>query len=86
MSKLHLLSIRDSAVAAYMPVQAVTHIAGFVRALGDVVSSGSTTEEIAKHPEDYVVYKVGEFDDQSGLIACLSVPEQVVRVVDLVRK
>lgn len=40
--------------------------AAAVRILSDLVNDPST--QIGRHPADYVLYGIGQFDDQSGLL------------------
>lgn len=38
---------------------------------------------ISRHPSDYVLYQVGTFDDNSGRLESLDVPERICKASDL---
>lgn len=52
-----------------------------LRAVTDLVTDNRTT--VARHPEDFVLYELGTFDDQTGIVES-SRPRPVVKVVSLV--
>lgn len=63
--KLRAFAIRDSKAEAFMrPFFAVTRGIA-LRSIVDVVSDPN--HEMYKHAEDYTLYEVGEFDDQTGI-------------------
>lgn len=41
---------------------------------------------IGRHPEDFSLYELGEFDDTTGKFTLLEVPHLLVQVAQLVRK
>lgn len=78
-----ICAVRDSALAAFMQPF-------FVPALG--VASRSFADEVNRqespmfqHPEDYVLYELGTFDEDSGRFDLLPDPRQVARASDLKR-
>jgi hypothetical protein len=42
--------------------------------------------DINKHPEDFVLYKIGEYDDNTGIITTLQLPDMLFRFVDMPRE
>lgn len=46
-----------------------------VRSFSDLVNDPNTT--VGRHPSDYVLYRVGSFDDQSGSLSRTDLPEHV---------
>ena len=46
-----------------------------LRAFNDLVSDPNTT--IARNPDDYKLYSVGTFDDQTGFITKKEIPEYI---------
>jgi len=57
-------SIYDTKAQAYLPPFFMATIGLGVRAFGDVLRDSSSP--LSKHPRDYELYKVGEFDDSTG--------------------
>lgn len=67
--KLLILAIRDAKSQLYgNPLFFVTKGAA-VRAFSDVINDGKS--DYAKHPEDYSLWQLGTYDDQTGDIAPL---------------
>ena len=53
------------------------------RLLADVVADGSTP--ISKHPEDFRLVRLGEFNDNSGLLSSLATPEFIANATEYVQ-
>lgn len=85
MTLLRVVSLRDSAVAAYMPPQFVVSTGGYLRAIGDEIAKGGDSNALAAHPEDYIAYELGHFDDDTGRFILHDDPVQLARVIDLKR-
>lgn len=80
--KIQILSIRDRAVDAFMqPMFFATPGAG-IRAFSDEINRQDSS--MNKHPEDYDLYHLGEYDDATGKFAGLEAPRQVAIGKDLV--
>lgn len=59
-----LIAIYDIKAKMYgKPVCANSH-GSAVRSFGDAVNDSST--EYHKHPEDYIMFGIGQYDDQTG--------------------
>lgn len=63
---LIICCIYDSKAEAYMSPFVMRSDGEAIRAFGDAVAKGGTP--MSDHPEDYHLYRVGTFDQQSGLI------------------
>lgn len=63
--KMIIVSVYDSKVSAYMKPFFVPAVGAGIRAFSDEVNRGGDSE-LSKHPEDYALYRLGEFDDQVG--------------------
>jgi len=72
MQKLQIFSVWDKKVAAYFRPFYSPNTAAAVRALEDDVNNPETP--MAKHPGDYALYLLGEFDDASGVITPKQMP------------
>lgn len=80
--KLSIYSIHDSAAQAYLAPFFLHNDGLAIRAFQDNVNS---TEEnnISKHPEQFALYKIGEMDDQNGVITALPSPKFLTGGVEL---
>jgi len=80
--KLSIYSIHDSAAQAYLAPFFLHNDGLAIRAFQDNVNS---TEEnnISKHPEQFALFKIGEMDDQSGVITALPSPKLLTGGVEL---
>lgn len=65
-TSLIICTIHDSKAEAYLNPFTMRSEAEAIRAFGDAVEKGGTP--IADHPEDYHLYRVGSFDQISGVI------------------
>lgn len=81
---LHAYSIYDRKSLHYhSPFFAVADGAA-LRSFMDLANDTQTT--IGRHPIDYVLYRVGGFDDASGLLLPTTGPEHVSDALPLVRE
>ncbi|QXP07926.1 MAG: nonstructural protein [Arizlama microvirus] len=65
--KLKLFTCYDSKLEAYMQPFFMTTRGQALRAFTDTVNDPSSI--FAKHPEDYTLFEIGEYDDQTGDIS-----------------
>ena len=74
--KLSIYTIHDSAAQAYLAPFFLHNDGLAIRAFQDNVNS---TEEnnISKHPEQFAMFKIGEMDDQTGVITALPSPKHI---------
>lgn len=81
--KINLYSVFDTASKLYARPFFLQSDAQAVRALTDVVADGE--HEIGKHPEDYILFRIGMFDEEKGEL----IPEHPQRLAncwELVKK
>lgn len=62
-----IVSIKDLAVQAFMRPAFVQATGAAIREFGDAVNDEK--HEMFKHPDDYEMYELGEFDDSDGSFA-----------------
>lgn len=62
--KQNLYSVFDRKTGIYSPPMAFPAVGAAVRMFTDEVNGGQSL--IGKHPEDYDLYHVGEFDDNTA--------------------
>lgn len=78
---LQMYSIFDSAAAAYLRPFYCQTDGEALRAFTDIATDAD--HNIGKHPEDYSLYRVGQFDDNKGKLVpldkeCLATAQEVV--------
>lgn len=66
MNKLIMCTIYDAKAEAFLPPFTMRSDAEAVRAFGDHASQSGTP--VNQHPEDYFLYKVAAFDQNSGVV------------------
>lgn len=82
--KLKVFSVYDSKVQAYMqPFYAVT-VGAASRSFADACLDESS--QMAKHPEDYTFFQVGEFDDSTGVFLEFPAPVSLGNALEYVSK
>ena len=66
--KISMFSIYDSKAKSYLPPFHMPNDAMALRVFQDCVSDPS--HAFGKHPEDYTLFHLGHFDDETGIIFC----------------
>lgn len=64
--KLNIYAIYDTATGAYMRPFFMQSDGQATRAISDLVQDEN--HEVGKHPEDYSLFRVGIFDDNTGTL------------------
>ncbi|WNK12477.1 MAG: nonstructural protein [Microvirus sp.] len=67
MTKYAIVAIRDSAMDRFMPPAAMITTAQAIRGFIDEVNRQHPDNQIAKHPEDYELWMLATWDEESGL-------------------
>lgn len=83
MTKLFVMSIKDSAVQAFNPPFVAPADASAVRDVREIVNSPDS--RISKNPDDFELYCVGMWNDQDGTLEPCKA-RMVARCKDLVKK
>lgn len=72
-----IVAVHDRAAAAYgRPIFALA-IGQAIRSFQDEIRRVAPDNEMNRHPEDYDLYELGEFDDNTGQFTSLSSPIQI---------
>ena len=74
--------VRDAKVEAYAKPIFVRSRGEGLRSFTDAVNDNTT--EFARHPEDYALFEIGVYDDDTGLVEPHVQPELIAKAVDLV--
>lgn len=81
--KLVVCSLFDRGVQAYGRPMFVSHINQAVRSLTD--ETNNPESELNKHPDDYDLYELGEFDDSHARFVLYDDPKFVCAVKSLLK-
>jgi len=74
--KLNIYTIYDDAAKAYMQPFMFQTDGLAVRAFSDNINSDKSNN-ISEHPEQFTLFKIGEFDDQAATIATFEPPQML---------
>lgn len=80
-----ILAIRDRALDAYGQPFFSASTGAAIRSFSDEINRASPDNQLFKHPEDFDLFLLGEFDDQTGEFDSTR-PAQVSVGKDLVTK
>ncbi len=81
--RLRAFSIFDQKAKAYMSPFFMSEVGMATRSFTDMVNKDD--HPLGAHPEDYVLYEVGQFDDSTGLLAAYDGPELVITALQVVQ-
>ena len=80
--KLMVFSVFDTKAGAYASPFFMSNQAQASRDFGDAVQNPKL--HLNKHPEDFSLYCLGIFDDNSGKIESFDTPDHVCNAVDFI--
>lgn len=75
--KFILVSLKDTTVDRYQGVSTARATGEAIRNLQDAIND-PRNETIYKHPDDFTLYQVGDFDDVTGVITPYDPPLQLI--------
>ena len=75
--KLVLCSVKDRAADAYGRPMFVPSIGVAIRSFSDEVNRQDAENQLFNHPDDFDLYEMGEFDDNTGLFTLHDQPKLV---------
>lgn len=84
MAILSVLSVRDVVADTYGRPFFTPNVPSGVRSLQKEVNTQSDGNMLADNPDDFELYNLGTYDDQTGAFDLLPRPELVVRCSSLV--
>lgn len=79
-----LFTIHDAKVAAYLQPFFLRSKGEAIRTITDALADPN--HNFTKHPEDYYLFFLGEYDDATGILLPLPTPEPVMSLLDLVNR
>lgn len=77
---MNLYAIKDNVAGQFYPPTASVNDNVVLRDVKNLVNKPGSL--IASNPDDFTLYKVGEYDERTGIIKALQ-PDFVVNLVDL---
>lgn len=80
----YLVAVKDRAIDAFMRPFTVRAKQEAIRSFTEEAQKPES--EISKHPEDYDLYFLGTFEDQTGKLESPEQPQLLVRAQDLTTK
>lgn len=81
MSNLIVVSIRDSKVDSFQRPFFVPHIGYALRSFEDEVKRNASDNAMYNHPEDYELFKIGEYNEREGEMIAQK-PQSLARALD----
>lgn len=75
MAKVKIFAVWDNAVGSYNSMHDALTEGVAIRNFSDVASNAQSP--LAKHPNDFSLHMLGEFDTVTGLIECLKMPKNL---------
>nr|QJB20144.1 MAG: nonstructural protein [Microvirus sp.] len=79
-----VVSVRDGATGLFGQPWFVVARGQAIRAFTDEVNRKPGDTDLAKHPEDFELFAVAEFDETTGRFGSLGDPEPLIRGKDCV--
>lgn len=78
-----VVSVFDTASSAYMRPFYAHAVGQATRTFQDEVNRPGEDNPMYRHPEDFLLFSLGAFDDQTGILSALSTPQLLARAMDL---
>lgn len=81
---LKCYSVYDRKTLTYMPPFYAPTDGAAIRIAGDAANDPNSN--LGRHPNDYVLFFVGEYDDQNGLLKACTPLDHVIDIAALLEK
>lgn len=81
--KMVIVSILDTAAGAYGRPAYIASEGVAIRQFQDEVNRESEDNQLYKHPDDFQLYYLGTFDDNTGGFDLLASPKMIARAKDI---
>lgn len=82
--KIKIFTIYDIKAQSYLPPFYMQSTGQAMRAFEDTVNDETT--QFSKHPEDFVIFEVGSFDDQTCTFDLQKTPITLAKAIELIIK
>jgi len=84
LAKLKAFSAYDGKLGVFMTPFFMQHTGQALRTWEDLVNNGDSI--IAKHPSDFILYEVGSFEDDKGILIPQNPVHQVATALEVRRE
>lgn len=78
-----IVSLKDTAARVFGQPFVVQATAQAVRSLRDEVNNKDATSDVARHPDDFELYELATFEEDTGVVTMIDPPRMVTRAKDL---
>lgn len=79
-----IVSLKDTAVQVFITPFVAGSNAQAVRSLRDAVNDVSADSDVRRHPEDFELYQLGSYDEETGIVCATNPIALICRAKDLV--
>lgn len=83
--KYYVFAVRDRAADVFGQPHFATSIGSAIRSFSDEVNRSADNNIFNKHPDDFDLYHLGSYDDNTGFFEC-GAPQQIAVGKDLLVK
>lgn len=80
-----IFAVKDQAAEAFGLPFFVNTRGEAMRSFTDEANSNEPNSAIGRHPEDYELWHIGEYDEVKGIVTMIQNPERLARARDLVQ-
>jgi len=84
LAKQRVFAAQDAKVKIFLPPFFTPHLGQAMRMWEDCVNDAQTM--VARHPADFVLYELGTFDDDTGILTALSPIVRIASALEVVKK
>lgn len=74
--ELQVIATRDIVANVYSPPMFIPHIGQAIRSFGDECQRKERGNPLGEHPEDFELWHLGTYDDNTGVITPFTIAER----------
>jgi len=83
--KMEIVAIHDRAADAFGRPFFCNALGQAIRSFQDEINRSGENNEMNRHPDDYDLFHLGEYDDNTGALTSLEEPKQIAIGKQMVR-
>lgn len=77
-----VFSFFDDKAQFFLPPVVIHNFASLARSLR-AAAAENVDAPFVRHPHDFIIYEIGTFDDETGLISGLDIPNRISSVAEV---
>lgn len=81
-----MFALYDTKAAVYNKPFPVVNKEVAIRSLSEYLANGNKQDDVIKHPEDFILYELGAYDDGSGKLTAHNEPIHIARCSEVLLK